>query len=480
MVPADLRTPRRTSPLGALTDLVSVEGLRNAAPLLIVAVSVGRVALVLAVGLVVAVASSVVSWSRRLWSFDGEVLHLDEGVFVRNQRRIPVERIQHVELERRLRHQLLGLAAVRVETAGGSGAELRLDAITLPEAEALRTQLLRARDRQVAPAGSPGEPPWDPARHGPPPPAPPLPEEVLVRLPPARLLLAGVTGPEVVAVLTALALGLDALVDLGVDPDDLGSLDVERLSLLALVLLGIPVWLSVAAVIGLVRRWDLTATVRGDELRVTYGLLQRHELVVRTDRVQDARVSERLLLRPFGRADLRLRSAASGSGDASRADIPLLAGPEIDLVLARVLPAAVPRPALAPAPPAARRRALVRGAVASLVLAAATVALAAATTWALLALLPVALPLGPAVGELSYRGLGWAEAGGVHHSRVGALSRRTAIVPAARVQSGAVVASWFQRRRRLATVRLDLAGAAVGVVDRDISECRALLRSAVT
>jgi uncharacterized membrane protein YdbT with pleckstrin-like domain len=122
----------------------------------------------------------------------------------------------------------------------------------------------------------------------------------------------------------------------------------------------------------------------------------------------------------------------------------------------------------------------VRGAVASLVLAAATVALAAATTWALLALLPVALPLGPAVGELSYRGLGWAEAGGVHHSRVGALSRRTAIVPAARVQSGAVVASWFQRRRRLATVRLDLAGAAVGVVDRDISECRALLRSAVT
>lgn len=466
--PADLRAPRRTSPLGALVDVVSLDGLRNAAPALVVAVSVGRVAVVLALGLVVAVVSSVVSWSRRSWSFDGAVLHLDEGVFVRNQRRIPVERIQHVELERRLRHQLLGLAAVRVETAGGSGAELRLDAVTLAEAEALRTRLLRARD--LAAEGI--DPGWDVERHGPvPPPVPPA-EEVLVRLPPARLVLAGITGPEVLAVLATLAFVVDALVDLGIEPGDLGSIEAERPPVLALALLGVPLWLGLAGLIGLVRRWDLTASIRGDELRVTYGLLQRHELVVRTDRVQDAQVSQRLLLRPFGRADLRLRSAASGRGDASRADIPLLAPAEVDRVLGRILPAAVPRPALAPAPPAARRRALARGAVVSVLLGAAVVVLAWAATWSLLVLLVLVLPLGTALGELSYRGLGWAERAEVHHSRVGALGRRTAIVPAARVQSASVVASWFQRRRGLATTRLDLAGAAVGVLDREVGECR--------
>jgi len=464
----DLRTPRRTSPLGALVDVVSVDGIRNAAPALVIAVSFGRVALVLAVGLVVALVAGAASWSRRLWSFDGDVLHLDEGVFVRNQRRIPVARIQHVELERRLRHQLLGLAAVRVETAGGTGAELRLDAITLAEAEALRAVLLRARD--AAATGPPEA--WDVARHGPVPPPVPPPAEVLVRLPPGRLVLAGITGPEVVAVLASLAFVIDALVDLGVDPEAVGSDRIGRLTLAALVAAAVPTWLVVAGLVGLVRRWDLTATLRGDELRVTYGLLRRRELVLRTDRLQDVSVGERLLLRPFGRVDLRLRSAASGGGDASRADIPLLGPAEVDRILARLLPAAVPRPLLVPAPPAARRRALGRGALFSVAVAAAVGLVAANTSWAVLAALALVLPLGPALGELAYRGLGWAEAGGVHHSRVGALGRRTAIVPAARVQSAGVVASWFQRRRGLATTRLDLAGAAVGIVDRDLGECR--------
>lgn len=469
----DLRVPRRTSPLGALFDVVAVDRLRNLLPAFIVAVSLGRVALVLGIGLVVAGISGVLSWWRRLWSFDGDVLHLDEGVFVRNQRRIPVERIQHVELERSLRHQLFGLAGVRVETAGGSGAELRLDAITVAEAEALRTQVLGARDRRAhtvddAPEG------WDVARHGPPPPSPPPPREVLVRLPPSRLVLAGVTGPEVVAVLASLAFLVDALLDFGVDPEDLGTIEVQRPSVLLFVVLAVPVWFGIAGLIAMVRKWDLTASVAGDELRVTYGLLRRNEFVLQTHRIQDARISQRLLLRPFGRADLRLRSAASGRGDASRVDIPLLAQDEIDHVLRRVLPDAVPRPALRPAPPSARHRALVRGAVLALLLVTASASLAALASPWWLVLAAVAVPVGPLLGEAAYRGLGWAEAGGVHHSRSGVLARRTAVIPVARVQSAAVVSTWFQRRRRLASVRIDLAGGAVGVLDRAPDESRAI------
>jgi putative membrane protein len=475
----DLRSPRRTSPLGALFDVVAADRLRNLLPAFIVAVSLGRVALVLGVGLVIAGISGVLSWWRRLWSFDGDVLHLDEGVLVRNQRRIPVERIQHVEIERSLRHQLFGLAGIRVETAGGSGAELRLDAITLTEAEALRTQVLGARDRRAPDAaGAPDG--WDVARHGPPPPTPPPPREVLVRLPPSRLILAGVTGPEVVAVLASLAFLVDALLDFGIDPEDLGTVEVQRPSVVAFVVLAVPVWFGVAGLIAMVRKWDLTASVAGDELRVTYGLLRRNEFVLQAHRIQDARISQRLLLRPFGRADLRLRSAASGRGDASRVDIPLLAPDEIDHVLARVLPAAVPRPSLAPAPPAARHRALVRGGVLSLLLVVATGALAAVGSrwWLVLAVL--ALAVGPLLGEAAYRGLGWAEAGGVHHSRSGVLARRTAVVPVARVQSAAVVSTWFQRRRRLASVRVDLAGGAVGVLDRVPDECRAIVADVTT
>lgn len=458
-----------------MLDVVQPDRVRNLAPVAIVAFSSGRVVLVLLVGLAISLATGVLRWLRRTWSFDGDVLHLDEGVFVRNQRRIPVERIQHVELERSLRHQVLGLAAVRVETAGGSGAELRLDAISRAEAEALRTRVLDVLRTRAAPVVLPGEgEAWDPERHGPIPPPPPAPSEVLVRLPPGRLLLAGITGPEVVAVLATLVFGLDALMDLGIDPDEVDAVQLGRTALIALAVVAVPAWFLVAGLIAVVRKWDLTATVAGDELRVTYGLLRKHELVLRTGRVQDVRISERLLLRPFHRADLRIHSAASGGGDASRVDIPLLDDAEIDRVLARVLPGAVPRPVLQPAPPAARRRALVRGGLRGALLALLPFALSVPlSAWWLVACV-AALAGGVLLGEAAHRGLGWAEHDGVHHSRVGALGRRTSIVPTDRVQSAGVVSSLLQRRRGLASVRLDLASSAVGVFDREAGECRTI------
>ena len=160
------------------------------------------------------------------------------------------------------------------------------------------------------------------APDGSPPPPPPAPE-ILVRLPPGRLLLAGITGPEVIAVLAAIAFGFDTLADLGVDPDQVDGVALSRLAVVGLLALAVPVWFATAGLIGMIRRWDLTATIAGDELRVTYGLLRKNEFVVNTGRVQDVRIAHRLLLRPFGRADVRVRTAASGRGDQSRVDIPL-------------------------------------------------------------------------------------------------------------------------------------------------------------
>ncbi len=472
-----LATPRRTSPLAAIFIVFRAETLRTFAPVVLIAVSSGRTLLVLVGGTVVGAVYGVLSWLRRTWSFDGAVLHLDEGVLVRSQRRIPVERIQHVELERRLRHQVSGLAAVRVETAGGSGSELGLDAITLGEAETLRRAVQPALDRRAgAPAGDDGAAVAVDAAGVPIPPPPPPPEIVLVRLRPARLLLAGITGPEVLVVLSALAVLLDTLVDLGIDPEEVGEANLGRWALVGLLAVGVPVWFLTAGLVGVVRKWDLTATVRGGELRVRYGLLRKQQFTMQTERVQDARISQRVLLRPFGRADVRLRSAASGAGDSSRVDIPLLAADEIDRVLACALPDAVPRVALEPAPPAARARSLVRGAAAGVLAGGLATVVAAAAGRSVLGVgvgLAVAAA-GVALGELRYRGLGWASARGVDVSRIGVLARRTWFVPRARLQSTAVAHTWFQRRRGLADARYDLAGASVPVRDRSLDQARSI------
>ena len=469
-MPSELAAPRRTSPLAALFWVLRVDPIRTLLPAVVVAASSGHLLLIAAGGAVLALGYGSIAWWRRTWSFRDGVLHLDEGVLVRNERRIPVERIQHVQLERQLRHQLFDLAAVRIETAGGKGAELQLDFIPRAEAETLRSTILE-RLRDAAPQL--------PADDGATPPPPP-PPETLVQLPPGRLLLAGVTGPELLGVFAAVAFALDTVNDLGVDPDRFDEVAVSRAVVAILVLLAVPFWLATAALIGLVRRWDLTARIVGDELRVTYGLLRRNEFVVKTGRIQDVRIAHRLLLRPFGRADLRVRTAASGSGERSRVDIPLLSPGEIDHVLQRVLPAAVPLPELVPAPPAARRRALVRTGLTGVLLAALPVL----AMWSV-GVVP-ALGTGTGIvgamlllGEAHYRGLGQAHAGGVVHSQVGPLTRHRTMVAEARIQSGSVVATWFQRRRRLASVRLDLAGDAVGVPDRDATEARLLLGAAV-
>ena len=72
----------------------------------------------------------------------------------RKLRAVPFDRIQQVDLVRKPLHRLLGVATLRVETAGGgSAAEVDLDVVTLPEAQSLRTSLLRAK-AQSAPARS--------------------------------------------------------------------------------------------------------------------------------------------------------------------------------------------------------------------------------------------------------------------------------------------------------------------------------------
>ncbi|HET9290681.1 MAG TPA: PH domain-containing protein, partial [Actinomycetes bacterium] len=105
----------------------------------------------LAAGALVLLAWSTVEWLRRTYSLEGGALRLEEGVLARKLRAVPFDRIQQVDLVRKPLHRLLGVATLRVETAGGgSAAEVDLDVVTLAEAQSLRTSLLRAKARSAA------------------------------------------------------------------------------------------------------------------------------------------------------------------------------------------------------------------------------------------------------------------------------------------------------------------------------------------
>src|SRR4029450_5998568 len=109
----------------------------------------------LGVGALVLLAWSTLEWLRRTYELEGGALRLEEGVLTRKLRAVPFDRIQQVDLARKPLHRLLGVATLRVETAGGGKeAEVDLDVVTLAEARDLRSTLLRAKARAAAGPGA--------------------------------------------------------------------------------------------------------------------------------------------------------------------------------------------------------------------------------------------------------------------------------------------------------------------------------------
>lgn len=100
------------------------------------------------VGVVVLLLNWIV-WRRFKYGVGAREIVIESGVFSRNRRSIPFERIQDVDIERGPLERLLGLAKVRIETGGAGGDEGTLDSLSLAEADRLRSALRAGRVREA-------------------------------------------------------------------------------------------------------------------------------------------------------------------------------------------------------------------------------------------------------------------------------------------------------------------------------------------
>ena len=462
---------------------------------------------VLLVGLVV----RVLTWQRFRWSFDGARLEVAQGVLGRTRRVVDVERVQQVELDRPLVQRLLGVATVRVDTAGTDSApEVELRVLALDDALALRAALqphARVADAGPAPASSTdGAVPSVGA-------TPPSPSVVL-RVPLRRVTLAAVTGAQLLVAPAAL-IGLvqlagergetfveDALDRLVAQVGAGAAPDVRTWSVG--VLLGAALTLVAAAVLAIVRDGLFVVLRTGDDLVLRRGLLGTRESIVPLHRVQVVRVSANPLRRALGVATLRIHSAGGASGPSQGGDrrvvVPLIGADETAALLAEVLPVlgGDGLPPLVAHPPAARRRILWRRLRALAVLAGPL-----AAAWAVLATRPStrsappvtlpdavvalaahddaawAVPLGAALllvllqvllARIEHATLGHGVDARVITARTGVLARTLSVAPLERLQGVTEQRTWFQDRRGLATVRAHVAGPGGDVVVPDVDE----------
>jgi putative membrane protein len=386
--------------------------------------------------------SSVVRWQRFRWRVDADALVIEQGLLQRQRRVIPLERIQTVDVVRRLRHRPFGVVEVHVEAIGGGSTEGQLDALAAGEARDLRARLLREAGDVAGPAGAPA-----PAAGAP-----------LVRMRPGALVAAGLTGGRVGVAAALLGFGqqlfgdrVDELIERV--PALVGG--IRSIVLLVLLVLAVSFLLSIAVTV--LVYWDFTLVRDGPNLRVRRGLLEQRLDTIPLRRVQAVRVEENILRRLFGLAAVKVDIAGRAGSDAGRDTgilLPLGRRAEAFRLAAAVLdrPEAV-HTLLAAMPARARNRRLFRAGLFTVLALGAALVL---WGWAGIAAAGVGAPAAWAALD-AYRNLGHGRCGDVVVGSSGVLVRRTVYVPVGRLQSLALTATPFQRWRDLGTVELQIA-----------------------
>lgn len=426
----------------------------------------------------------VVRYLMLTYRLEGGEMIIRDGIFERTERHIPFERIQDLQVEQGVVHRALGVANVRVQTAGGGGEpEASLSVLSLAEVERLRSAIAtEAAPRRAARAG-------DEAPAG----------EVIRRLGVGEIALAGVTsrvvGPLLVFLGSVWGFADDVLP--GRLYDDLGALVYERGRQITeggarlAIALAIAT-LAVTFVAGLIASavwhvalfYGFTLSRSGESLERRYGLLTRRSLSLPRRRIQVLEIEQSFLRRLTGLAAVRA-DAASDAGNREEKGgrdvlLPIVRAGEAEGLLPAFFPDFDPAPAeWRRVSRRAVRRATAKGALACL--AAAVPALFwqgfPAGLWPL-ALVPAAY----GASLLSYRNLGYALGDRFLRTRRGWLGRSVHVVPIRNIQAVAVRQSPFDRRHGLASLAVDTAGQAFtgggpAIPSLPLEEARALART---
>ena len=287
-------------------------------------------------------------WLRfRFLVGDDEVV-IESGVFARQHRTIPFDRIQDVSIEQGLISRALGIAQVGFETgAGGKENDAHLNAIALDAAQALRTTI-RAHRSGEAVAATINAPDVAPAPD----------DRLLFAMAPGRLLTAGLFNFSLaaLAVVGAAMQFFDGLLPFDfnifnpMDWIDIAeSYGLDQWLLAHRWIAGIGAALSLL-LIGFVSgiatmvfaNWDFRLTREPRALRRTRGLTTRTDVAVPVKRVQAAILVTGWFRRRFGWHELRLQSLASdGEKERDHQVVPFGKLAEIDPVLDEI---AIARP----------------------------------------------------------------------------------------------------------------------------------------
>ncbi len=402
-------------------------------------------------------------WLRFRFAVGDDEVVIESGVFARQHRTIPFDRIQDVSIEQGLVSRALGIAKVGFETgAGGKENDAHLDAIALDSAQALRTTIRAHRSGEAAAGPVASDTPAE---------EPVAEDRLLFAMTPRQLLIAGLFNFSLAA-LAVVGAGMqffdgllpfdfnvfnpmdwiDIAEDYGLDQWLLAHRWIAGVGA-ALSLLFIGFASGIATMF--FANWDFRLTREPRALRRTRGLTTRTDVAVPVKRVQAAILVTGWFRQRFGWHELRLQSLASDGGkERDHQVVPFAKLPAIDPVLAEV---AIRRPDAGQAWQHSHRIVAlgpIIGAVCATIAGGVALYLGNAVGWLAL----VAAPLIALIAFWVARYHRWADLGEQVAIRRGWWKPKMTLLPHASVQSVDLKSDFILRPLGLATLVFGVPG----------------------
>ncbi|MDB2260791.1 MULTISPECIES: PH domain-containing protein [Halorubrum] len=455
---------------------------------LFVIVNSGGFGLPLAVGggaaiLLVTFAYEVAYYRRFEYVLTEDTLDISSGVISRREREIPYRRIQNVDVSRGVIQRAIGVAAVDLETAGGSSTEGSIRFVTPDEATRLQREVQRrksgraSRDDDAEASGTDADavdPGGDDA-FGPD-------EEVLFAISPGELAMVGALSFD------GRLIGLLAFLSSGSFPvlssflPETSAAALTATAIVGVAALFIASWL-IGAGVAFSNYYGFRLSRAGDELRYERGLFRRYSGSIPTEKIQALRITDNPAKRALGYASLSIETAGyapgQGSESGNQSAVPIAATDRVYRLAHEVESFGTPefnRP-----PKRIRWRYVIRY---TLIVGVLT-GIAYGVNWYVSPSIPwygaAALLLAvPPAAHLKWKHRGyWV---GEDHllTRNGFWSRTVAVVPYYRIQNVIDSRTVFQRRWGVATIVADTAGTGsltgsdAAAVDFEVGEAEAL------
>ncbi|MEB9338523.1 PH domain-containing protein [Bacillus cereus] len=407
----------------------------------------------------ITIISAIVGWYYKVYWVENNVLHVKQGLFVKKESYLNKERVQTINTSSNVLYQMLGLKKIQIETAGGGDeTEVSLAGITVEEATELITLLNEPTPEVKA------EKTLDEAAEN-------TVEKAIVteekqtteyKLTWKEILIASVTSGQF-GVLFSLIFFVYHQVDEYIPKWIKNSvtsyvMDHDIYGWIYMVAILLVVSWMISTIGYALKHGNFTVNRKNDEVRISQGLLERKELVLKLHRIQGITIKEGILRQPFGYCAVQVEVIQSEGKEEKVTLHPIIRKDRVQQLLAHLQLPYELNASIASLPKAALRRYLIDSFIffAMLAIPLTGISIYFEKYYIMWALLPLAILIFT-LGYATFKTNGYSVNGEQITLVYRSVGKYTGLIRRRHVQSMEKTQSYFQRRADLCTYKFSSA-----------------------